>query len=97
MKYFTTALFAALFAFGAMAADEAPWMQTLGRVWDLGADTGISGFLKAEAPAYITGNFSEDERPDLKKGERANRNGLFVWIFSIFFRYSERIFSSFSI
>jgi hypothetical protein len=42
----------------ALQADDAPWMQTLGRVKDLTADTGISGFLKAEAPAYITGNFS---------------------------------------
>ena len=77
MKYLITALFAAVFAFGAVAAEDAPWKETLGRVWDLGADTGISGFMKNEAPAYITGNFSEDERPDLKKGERANRNGYY--------------------
>ena len=77
MKYLITALFAAVFAFGAVAAEDAPWQETLGRVTDLTADTGISGFMKNEAPAYITGNFSEAERPDLKKGERANRNGYY--------------------
>ena len=77
MKYLITALFAAVFAFGAVAAEDAPWKETLGRVTDLTADTGISGFMKNEAPAYITGNFSEAERPDLKKGERANRNGYY--------------------
>ena len=60
----------------ALQADEAPWKQTLGRVKDLSADTGVSGFLKSEPPAYITGNFDESDRPE-KKPLSANRNGYY--------------------
>ena len=73
MKKFLMAMIVALGCFVAQA-DEAPWKKTLGRVKDLSADTGVSGFVKAEAPAYITGNFAEADRPE-KKPLSANRNG----------------------
>ena len=63
-------LMAALMAMGALASfaagdccangacsDVPAWKQTLGKVQDLTKDTGISGFMMKEAPAYITGNF----------------------------------------
>ena len=63
------------------------WMDTLGKVRDLSGDTGISGFMKKEAPAYITGNFAEADRPakpdfskpgKLNRADYANRNGFWV-------------------
>ena len=117
MKHLFTALFATVFAFGAIAAAEAPvksaalcdancgsqcetkcgtkceakcnaeapWRNTLEKVKNLSADTGISGFMAKTAPAYITGDFAEADRPakpDLTKkreGENlgANRNGYY--------------------
>ena len=87
-------LFALLVAAGAVAvtrpavADGAApaWRDTLAKVKNLSADTGISGFMKKEAPAYITGNFSEADRPaapDLTRGRQprenhVNRNGFYV-------------------
>ena len=93
-------LMAALMAMGALASfaagdccangacsDVPAWKQTLGKVQDLTKDTGISGFMMKEAPAYITGNFEEADRPakpDFSKplvGGRsayANRNGFSV-------------------
>ena len=93
-------LMAALMAMGALASfaagdccangacsDVPAWKQTLGKVQDLTKDTGISGFMMKEAPAYITGNFEEADRPakpDFSKplvGGRsayANRNGFWV-------------------
>ena len=93
-------LMAALLAMGALASfaagdccangacsDVPAWKQTLGKVQDLTKDTGISGFMMKEAPAYITGNFEEADRPakpDFSKplvGGRsayANRNGFWV-------------------
>ena len=89
MKRFLLALAVAACAVGAQAADvdAAPaWEQTLTKVKNLSGDTGISGFLKKEAPAYITGNFAEGDRaekPDFTKPLRhpsdyANRNGYWV-------------------
>ena len=75
MKKILMAMLVALGCF-ALQADEAPWKQTLGRVKDLSADTGVSGFLKSEPPAYITGNFDESDRPE-KKPLSANRNGYY--------------------
>ena len=71
------------------ASDEKKpaWMDTLGKVRDLSGDTGISGFMKKEAPAYITGNFAEADRPakpdfskpgKLNRADYANRNGFWV-------------------
>ncbi len=82
-------------AIGARAGDEcaakgdaavAPWKATFAKVKDLTGDTGISGFAKKEAPAYITGNFAEKDRPaapDFTKplapaAEYANKNGFWV-------------------
>ena len=53
--------FVAAGAFVAPAGDD--WRETLGKVKDLSGDTGIAGFCRAEAPAYITGNFAEKDRP----------------------------------
>ena len=32
------------------------WRETLGKVRDLTGDTGIAGFARKDAPAYITGD-----------------------------------------
>ena len=60
MKKILTALLLAACAFGAQA--DGDWKTTAARVENLSADTGIAGFLKKEAPAYITGNFAEKDR-----------------------------------
>ena len=60
MKKILMALLLAACAFGAQA--EGDWQTTAARVKNLTADTGIAGFLKKEAPAYITGNFAEKDR-----------------------------------
>ena len=89
MKRFLLAFAVAACAVGAQAADPSgkpAWEATLGRVLDLGGDTGISGFMRKEAPAYITGNFADadrPEKPDFTKPLRhpsayANRNGYWV-------------------
>ena len=52
------------------------WETTLAKVKDLTGDTGISGFMRKEAPAYITGNFAEADRP-AKAPLSANRNGYY--------------------
>ncbi len=67
MKKFFMALLVAVGCFAAPAADEAAaapakWQTTLNRVIDLKDDMGISGFLKKEAPAFITGNYAEKDR-----------------------------------
>ncbi|MBQ7234348.1 MAG: hypothetical protein IJS36_02960, partial [Kiritimatiellae bacterium] len=60
MKKYLTALLVAACALCASADGEAPaWKTTLAKVKNLSGDTGISGFMKKEAPAYITGNFAE--------------------------------------
>ena len=60
MKRFALALVAAAFAFAAQA--DGDWKTTLGKVKDLSGDTGIAGFARKEAPAYITGNYAEKDR-----------------------------------
>ncbi len=80
-KFLMTVLVAACAVF-AQAGDtcvnkEPAWKTTLEKVKNLVSETGIYGFMSKEAPAYITGNFSEKDRPDLSKGQRANRNGYF--------------------
>ena len=80
MKKLLMALLVAACAVGAQAADAdaaAPaWKSTLKRVFDLGGDMGISGFMKRSAPAYITGDFAEADRPEAKPLS-ANRNGYY--------------------
>ena len=88
-KIITTLLFAAACALGAFAGEGAAtpaWEATLAKVKNLAGDTGISGFVRKEAPAYITGNFAEADRPaapDFSKplapaAEYANKNGFWV-------------------
>ena len=80
MKKLLMALLVAACAVGAQAADvdaAAPaWKSTLKRVFDLGGDMGIAGFMKKSAPAYITGDFAEADRPE-SKPLSANRNGYY--------------------
>ncbi len=64
MKKMLLALLVGLFAFGAQA--DGDWRDTLGKVKNLSADTGISGFCKKEAPAFMTGNFAEADRVDAR-------------------------------
>jgi len=85
MKKFLMALVVAACALGVQA--EGDWKTTLGKVKDLSGDTGIAGFARKEAPAYITGNFAEADRapvPDMTKPRvgtnvGANRNGYWTW------------------
>ena len=66
-----------LFAAGCFAANaEDGWRETLGKVADLTGDTGVAGFVKRMAPAYLTGDFDEADRPE-KKPLSANRNGYY--------------------
>ena len=79
MKKFLMALLVAAGACASFAGDggEKPaWMGTLSKVTDMWADTGLCSFGKQEAPAYITGNFAEADRP-AKKPLAANRNGYY--------------------
>ena len=86
MKKTLTAL---LLAFGcAFAAQaEGDWKTTLEKVKNLSGDTGIAGFMTKTAPAYITGDFAEADRPAapdftksgaLDRAAYANRNGFWV-------------------
>ena len=84
MKKFLVIALGLAFACGASA--DGDWRDTLGKVKDLSGDTGVSGFLRKEAPAYITGNFAEKDRPaapDFTKplanpAAYANKNGFWV-------------------
>ena len=60
MKKVIMALLAAACALGASAAGD--WKETLGKVKDLSGDTGIAGFARKDAPAYITGDYAEKDR-----------------------------------
>lgn len=73
-KFILSLALAAGCVFAASAAGD--WHDTLDRVKDLTGDTGISGFMKSEAPAYITGNFAESDRP-AKAPYAVNRNGYY--------------------
>ena len=85
MKKLFLALIVTAGCFAAFAGGD--WRTTLGKVKDLSSDTGIAGFGKAEAPAYITGNFAEADRPAKPNfvgklignpADYANRNGFWV-------------------
>ena len=58
------------------AKADGDWMTMLGKTADLAGETGIAGFMNRDAPAYITGMFSEEDRPE-KKARAANRNGYY--------------------
>ena len=58
------------------AKADGDWMTMLGKTADLAGETGIAGFMNRDAPAYITGKFSEEDRPE-KKACAANRNGYY--------------------
>ena len=78
------ALVAAACALCAQAGGD--WKETLGKVKDLSGDTGIAGFARKAAPAYITGDFEGKDRPaapDFTKpvgdpAAYANKNGFWV-------------------
>ena len=84
MKKIILTLLAMACALGASAAGD--WKETLGKVKDLSGDTGIAGFARKEAPAYITGEFAEKDcapKPDFEKplgdpADYANKNGFWV-------------------
>ena len=84
MKKMIFTLLVALGAMGLSFGGDAPqptaanddWRTTLSKVWDLGGDTGIAGFLQKSAPAFLTGDFAESERPEAKPFA-ANRNGYY--------------------
>ena len=60
----------------AKEGEKAPWRQTFDKAAGLTGDTGIAGFMKKTAPAYLTGDFDEADRPAAKPFE-ANRNGYY--------------------
>ena len=68
MKKILMAMLVAAGCFAAVAAtDDVPaWKTMLAKVKNLPAETGIAGFMKKEAPAYITGNYAEADRIDAK-------------------------------
>lgn len=74
MKKILCVLFFATASLAAKA--DGDWMSMLGKTLELAGETGITGFAKREAPAYITGNFAETERPE-RKARSANRNGYY--------------------
>ena len=60
MKKILMALFVALASVCVQA--EGDWRDTLGKVKELSGDTGIAGFARKEAPAFITGEYAEKDR-----------------------------------
>ena len=77
-KLFFSLLVAAgcLAAFASDCGEKAPWLQTFDKAAGLRNDTGIAGFFKKTAPAYITGDFDSEDRPTIKPFS-ANRNGYY--------------------
>ncbi|MGN0832901.1 MAG: sodium ion-translocating decarboxylase subunit beta [Kiritimatiellia bacterium] len=70
------------------AQAEGDWKATLEKVKNLSADTGISGFMRKSAPAYVTGDYEAADRPEAPvpgkayaesdRARFANRNGYWV-------------------
>ena len=75
MKKILCALLVASAASFAANADG-DWKSMIGKTAGLAGETGIAGFMKREAPSYITGNFAESERPE-RKACSANKNGYY--------------------
>ena len=75
MKKILCALLVASAASFAANADG-DWKSMIGKTAGLVGETGIAGFMKREAPSYITGNFAESERPE-RKACSANKNGYY--------------------
>ncbi len=63
--------------------EEGNWLTMVGKLKDLSGETGVAGFLEKNAPAFMTGDFDEKDRPAEKKPLAANRNGYYdkdlVW------------------
>ena len=78
MKKILMAMLVAAGGFVAAAAtDDVPaWKTMLDKVKNLPAETGIAGFMRKTAPAYITGDFAAADRP-AKAPLSANRNGYY--------------------
>ena len=79
MKKLFIALALAAASIAAVAGDcgeKAPWKVTFEKAAGLTGDTGIAGFMKKTAPAYITGDYDPADRPE-KKPFSANRNGYY--------------------
>ena len=83
------AVLAAVCAFGASA--EGDWKTTLGKVADLSGDTGLAGFAKREAPAYITGNWDEAEHPHKPSAGARAAGVIMAKIMNLFCRKENRI------
>ena len=83
------AVLAAVCAFGASA--EGDWKTTLGKVADLSGDTGLAGFAKREAPAYITGNWDEAEHPHKPSAGATAAGVIMAKIMNLFCRKENRI------
>ena len=75
MKKILFSLLVAAGAFAAFAGEgcckeggccnaEPAWKVTFEKAAGLTGDTGIAGFAKKEAPAYITGNYEKSDRPE---------------------------------
>ena len=88
MKKLLIAMLAAAGMFSAFAGDccdkgcggeKAPWQKTFDKATGLKDDTGIAGFLKKTAPAYITGDYAEAERElDLCPADTRNAEWHFL-------------------
>ena len=99
MKKILFSLLVAAGAFAAFAGEgcckeggccnaEPAWKATFEKAAGLTGDTGIAGFAKKEAPAYITGNYEKSDRPEAPvagkkyavadRAQFANRNGYWV-------------------
>mgnify|MGYP003293571437 CR=1 FL=1 len=74
MKKVVLAILVAAGCMVSFADDD--WRATCGKIADLSADTGIAGFVKRMAPAYLTGDFEMADRPE-QKPLAANRNGYY--------------------
>lgn len=83
------AVLAAVCTFGASA--EGDWETTLSKVADLSGDTGLAGFAKREAPAYITGNWDEAERPHKPSAGATAAGVIMAKIMNLFCRKENRI------
>ena len=49
-------------------------LEMVGKTADLAGETGVAGFVKIGAPAYMTGDFADADKPT-RKPLAANRNG----------------------
>ena len=69
MKKFLLALVISLGCFASFA--EGDWRETCGKIVELGGDTGIAGFVKRLAPAYMTGRTVTATTTSISRGTAA--------------------------